>query len=59
MFSKDQVARMAGFIIPKPKPQDAIEEFMNQWREDHKKNISEPMWTGDWYAFKSKATRRS
>lgn len=47
MFSKDQVARMAGFIIPKPKPQDAIEEFMNQWREDHKKNISEPMWTGD------------
>ena len=47
-FDKDTVAKMAGIIPNKPPyPKDAGSEFMDRWREDHKKNSSEPMWTGD------------
>lgn len=39
------IAKLAG-LPPKPE-KDAGAEFMDRWREDHKKQSNEPFWSGD------------
>ena len=41
----DFIAKLAG--LPPKVEKDAGSEFMDRWREDHKKQSNEPMFTGD------------